>query len=58
MREAMLGTSPSANCSCRPCSAHLPYNDQPSMDAYTESELDTFGLLQTLIQVSHGIENP
>jgi hypothetical protein len=27
------------------------------MHAYMEGELDTFGLLQTLIQVSHGIED-
>ena len=28
------------------------------MNPYTDSELDTLGLLQPLIQVSHGIENP
>src|SRR5215470_4643179 len=27
------------------------------MDAQTESELDTFGLLESLIQVSHGSKN-
>ena len=40
-----------------PLSSHVTDNHQPSMDAYMESELETFVLLQPLIQVSHGIEN-
>src|SRR5262249_16954131 len=36
---------------------HLPHNDQPSMNPYTDGELDTFGLLQTGIEVSHGSKN-
>jgi hypothetical protein len=36
------------------CSAHLPNNDQFPMYAYTDGELDAFGLLQPLIQVFHG----
>ena len=39
------------------CSTHLPHNDQPRMHPYTDGELDTFGLLQTLIQVSQSIED-
>jgi hypothetical protein len=27
------------------------------MDAHTDSKVDTFGLVQTLIQVSHGIKD-
>src|SRR6266496_2907917 len=40
-----------------PCSTHLTDHNQPRMDAQTESKLDTFRLLQTLIQVSYGIED-
>src|SRR5262245_14542915 len=40
-----------------PCSTHLPYNDQPSMDTHTDGKLDTFPLLQTSIEVSHGSKN-
>jgi hypothetical protein len=36
---------------------HFANHDNPRMDAYTNTELDTFGLLQLLIPVSHGIED-
>src|SRR5215831_14211664 len=40
-----------------PCSTHGTDHHQPSMDAHAESKLDAFGLLQTLIQVSHRSED-
>ena len=40
-----------------PCSTHFTDDDQSSMDAQTESELDTFLALQTAIEVSHGSED-
>jgi hypothetical protein len=40
-----------------PCSSHFSDNHQSSMDAYTDGKLDTFGLVQTLIQVSQGSKN-
>src|SRR5437016_1137840 len=39
------------------CAPHGPDNNQPSMDAHAESELNAFLVLQTGIQVSHGIEH-
>ena len=39
------------------CSAHFTDNHQSSMDAHMNGELDTFILLQTGIEVSHGIED-
>src|SRR5215471_4443220 len=39
------------------CSTHFTNNDQPSMNPYTDGELDTFLLLQTGIEVSHGSKN-
>src|SRR5215471_18286848 len=39
------------------CSTHFTNNDQPSMNPYTDGELDTFDLLQTDIEVSHGSKN-
>ena len=43
----MLGISPKRQLFLTPCSTHLPNNDQPSMHAETDSQLDTFVLLQT-----------
>jgi len=40
-----------------PTTSHSPNHDQTRMDAQTESELDTFFLLQTAIEFSHHIEN-
>jgi len=39
-----------------PLPTHLPHNDQPRMDAYPDTELDTLLSLQTGIEVSHGSE--
>jgi hypothetical protein len=40
-----------------PFSTHLPHNDQPRMNAYPDTELDTFVLLQTGIEISHRSED-
>src|SRR5438093_5276886 len=40
-----------------PTTAHFTDNDQSSMNTHTESKLDTFGLLQTAIEVSHRRED-
>ena len=57
MRRAMFGHFPQGQLFLTPCSTHLPDHDQPSMDTQTDSELDTFVLLQTGIEVSHGSED-
>src|SRR5262249_23839308 len=40
-----------------PSTAHVTDHNQPSMDAQTESELNTFGWLQPLMRVSHRIKD-
>src|SRR5215467_6955148 len=40
-----------------PCSTHFTNHNQPCMDTHTDSELDTFLLLKTGIEVSHGSKN-
>src|SRR6516162_3825826 len=40
-----------------PCSTHFTDDDQPCIDTYTDGELDTFLLLKTGIEVSHGSKN-
>ena len=37
--------------------SHFTDHNQPSMDAQTESELNTFGWLQPLMQVSHRLKD-
>src|SRR5262249_36452673 len=39
------------------CALHCPQHDQLCMNTYIDTDLDIFGLLQTLIQVSHGSKN-
>src|SRR5262245_40021953 len=39
------------------CTAHVPNHDQPCMDTNTDGKFAPFGLWQTLMQVSHGIED-
>src|SRR5215467_14225736 len=40
-----------------PCSTHFTDDDQSCMDTHTDSKLDIFRLLQTGIEVSHGIKD-
>jgi hypothetical protein len=37
--------------------AHVTDNHQPRMDTDTDGELETFGLLQILLEVLHGMED-
>ena len=40
------------------CSTHFPNNNQSSMNPYTNGEVDTWSLLQTAIECSHGRKHP
>ena len=57
MRGGNVGRFSQCELFLTPCSTHFPDHDQPCMDAHTDSELDTFGLLQTGIEVSHRSED-
>ena len=58
MRAAILGDFTQGQLFLTSWSSHFTDNHQPGMDTQTDSELDTFGLFQTRIEVSYRIEDP